>query len=128
MRIAIDAMGGDHAPAEIIRGAVQGLEFLGRGDQLVLIGIQDVVAAELERAGESGESRIVIEHAPQVIKMDDVPVDALKQKKDSSIVRMAAMAADKRVDAVISAGNTGACVAACQLKMRTLGGVGRPGI
>src|SRR5439155_24120984 len=46
----------------------------------------------------------------------------------SSIVRMATMAAEKRVDAVISAGNTGACVAACQLKMRTLAGVGRPGI
>src|SRR5205823_13557883 len=108
MRIAIDAMGGDHAPAEIVRGAVEGLEFLGRQDQLVLIGIQDVVSAELERAGGAGDARIVIEHAPQVIKMDDVPVDALKQKKDSSIVRMATMAAEKRVDAVISAGNTGA--------------------
>jgi glycerol-3-phosphate acyltransferase PlsX len=60
--------------------------------------------------------------------MDDVPVEALKQKRDSSIVRMAALAAAQEVDAVISAGNTGACVAACQLRMRTLAGVGRPGI
>src|SRR5262245_45121794 len=127
MRIAIDAMGGDHAPAEIVRGAVQGLEFLAPQDELVLIGIEDVVRSELKELG-TNDRRLCIEHAPQVIKMDDVPVDALKQKKDSSIVRMATLAAEKKVDAVISAGNTGACVAACQLKMRTMGGVGRPGI
>lgn len=127
MRIAVDVMGGDHAPREIVRGALEGLAYLKPGDQLVLIGREEVVSAELAEAG-ARDARLVIEHAPQVIGMDDIPVEALKQKKDSSIVRMATMAAKGEVDAVISAGNTGACVAASQLRMRTLPGVGRPGI
>ncbi len=127
MRIAIDAMGGDHAPDEIIQGALEGLAFLGNGDRIVLYGHKDVVEAGLTAAA-SDDSRIEIEHAPDVIEMHEAPVDALKQKRDSSIVLMAKHAAQKTVDAVISAGNTGAFAAACQLKMRTLGGVQRPGI
>jgi glycerol-3-phosphate acyltransferase PlsX len=127
MRIAIDAMGGDHAPDEIIHGAIEGRAFLGDGDQIVLYGREDVVAAGL--TGEaSDDPRITIEHAPDVIEMHEAPVDALKQKRGSSIVLMAKHAAEGKVDAVISAGNTGAFAAACQLKMRTLGGVQRPGI
>lgn len=127
MRIAIDAMGGDHAPHEIVLGAVQGLEFLGQDDQLVLIGIESAVNAELTKHGPC-DPRISVVHAAQVITMDDIPVEAIKQKRDSSIMKMATLGAARSVDAVISAGNTGACVAACQLKMRTLPGVGRPGI
>lgn len=126
MRLAIDAMGGDFAPREIVCGAVEGLEFLGPQDRCVLIGREAAIREQLP-SGFS-DPRVTIEHADQVIEMDEVPVEALRSKKDSSIVRMAKMAADKQVDAVISAGNTGACVAACQLKMRTLGGVARPGI
>src|SRR5262245_20372071 len=125
MRIAIDAMGGDHAPGEIVAGAIEGLQFLGSGDECVLIGREDTIRPHLS---PNGDGRIRVEHCTQVIEMDDVPVEALRQKKDSSIMKMAVMAADKRVDAVISAGNTGACVAACQLRMRTLPGVSRPGI
>src|SRR5437762_2898304 len=99
MRIAIDAMGGDHAPREIVRGSVEGLEFLGPQDELVLIGIEEQVVAELKQIGER-DTRIIIEHAPQVIGMGDIPVEALKQKKNSSIVRMATLATQKKVDAV----------------------------
>ncbi len=127
MRIAIDAMGGDHAPDEIIHGALEGRAFLGDGDQIVLYGREDVVAAGLN--GETwDDGRITIEHAADVIEMHEAPVDALKQKRKSSIVLMAKHAAEEKVDAVISAGNTGAFAAACQLKMRTLPGVQRPGI
>lgn len=127
MRIAIDAMGGDHAPAQIVRGAVEGLAFLGAGDELVLLGREEAIAAQLP--GDSAlRRRITVHHCSEVIEMDDSPVEALRQKKDSSIVVMAKLAAEKQVDAVISAGNTGACAAACQLKMRTLGNVQRPGI
>jgi glycerol-3-phosphate acyltransferase PlsX len=127
MRIAIDAMGGDHAPAMIVRGAVEGREFLDRDDVIVLLGREDAIRAALP-ANLSGGARIEIQHCPEVIEMDDSPVEALRQKKNSSIVTMARLAADRQVDAVISAGNTGACVAACQLKMRTIGAVQRPGI
>lgn len=125
MRIAIDAMGGDHAPAEIVRGAVEGLSFLGADDSLILLGLEDAVRAHLP---SSVDPRITIQHCPEVIAMDDSPVEALRQKKNSSIMMMAKLAAGHEADAVISAGNTGACVAACQLKMRTIGGVQRPGI
>jgi len=126
MRIAVDAMGGDNAPHEIVRGAVEGIAAV-EGGELILIGDENAVRAELARlTGWEGRVRIV--HTTQVIGMDESPVEALRAKKDSSIVRMAVMAADHSVDAVISAGNTGACVAACQLKMDTIRGVHRPGI
>jgi len=127
MRIAIDAMGGDHAPREIVRGAVEGLSFLSAEDEIILIGKEEVISEELAAVGPR-DRRIAVEHTSQVIGMDDIPVEALKQKKDSSIVRMATMASKKEVDAVISAGNTGACVAASQLRMGKLGGVDRAGI
>ena len=127
MRIAIDAMGGDHAPAEIVLGALGGLEFLADGDDILLVGREDAIRAHLPPDPQI-QGRIVIHHAPEVIEMHESPVDALKQKRNSSIVVMTKLAAEGKVDAVISAGNTGACAAAFQLKLRTLGAVQRPGI
>jgi phosphate acyltransferase len=127
MRIAVDAMGGDHAPDEILDGAVEVAAELGSDDTLVIIGpeqtIREKIAAkQIEKLG------IEIVDAPEVIGMDEPPVEALRKKKKSSIAVMAKMAANNEVDAVISAGNTGACVAACQVRMRNLPGVNRPGI
>ncbi|HVP12464.1 MAG TPA: phosphate acyltransferase PlsX [Phycisphaerae bacterium] len=127
MRIAIDAMGGDNAPGEIVTGALESFGFLGDGDELVLIGREEVIRP-LVPSTDAVRRKVSIYHTPEVIEMDDSPVEALRQKKDSSIVVMAKLAAQGKVDAVISAGNTGACAAACQLKMRTLGKVQRPGI
>ncbi len=127
MRIAVDAMGGDHAPREIIRGAAEGLAFLAPGDQLVLIGEPDAIEKELA-AFDGRTDRIRICPASQVIAMDEEPVKALRLKKDSSIGRMVQLHAAGEVDAVISAGNTGACAAAAQLLLRTIPGVSRAGI
>lgn len=126
MRIAVDAMGGDHAPEEIVRGALDGLNFLGESDELVLVGREYAIRRFLPN--NTLPARVQMIHAPDVIEMDDSPVEALKQKRNSSMGIMAKMAAEKQLDAVISAGNTGAFVAACQLKMRTVGSVQRPGI
>ncbi|HPF37096.1 MAG TPA: phosphate acyltransferase PlsX [Phycisphaerae bacterium] len=125
MRIGIDAMGGDHAPEEIVLGGVLGLKFLGPDDRLVLIGREDNIRSHLPT---DVDPRIEIVHTPEVIEMDDSPVESLRQKRKSSIVVMARMAAQGELDAVISAGNTGACAAACQLQMKSLGPVLRPGI
>ncbi len=126
MRIGVDAMGGDHAPREIVRGALEALPSLN-GHELVLIGLESVIQQELERQGfRDGNLRII--HASEVIAMEDVPVEAVRQKKDSSICRMAQMAAKGELNAIISAGNTGAFAAAAQLRMRLLPGVSRPGI
>ncbi|HWL93237.1 MAG TPA: phosphate acyltransferase PlsX [Phycisphaerae bacterium] len=126
MRIAVDAMGGDHAPEQIVLGAIDGLAFLGEGDELVLVGREEAISRFLPAGGAPKRVRVV--HAPEVIEMEDSPVEALKQKRNSSMSIMAKMAAEKQIDAVISAGNTGAFAAACQLKMRTIGSVQRPGI
>ena len=127
MRIAIDAMGGDHAPDEIIKGALEAKDLLEKDDELTLIGCRGSIESHLSALGaEPGCLKIV--HAPEIIGMNEAPVDALRKKRKSSIAVMARMSAHKQLDAVISAGNTGACVAACQLRMRNLAGVNRPGI
>lgn len=127
MRIGLDAMGGDLAPAEIVRGVQAGLCFLAPDDELVLFGLRDAVEAQCREAGLS-DRRVSVEHCPQVIGMDEAPVEALRHKRDSSIYRMAVAAGEGRLDAAISAGNTGAMAAASQLKIGPLAGVSRPGI
>ncbi|NLE30564.1 MAG: phosphate acyltransferase PlsX [Phycisphaerae bacterium] len=129
MRLAIDAMGGDYAPKEIVAGAVLALDLLTEDDRLVLIGQEDRIRTEFAALDQwNNDPRIEIVHTRDIIEMGDHPVEALRQKRDNSISRMAQMAADGEADAVISAGNTGACVAACQMKIRPIKGVSRPGI
>ncbi|NLZ05265.1 MAG: phosphate acyltransferase PlsX [Phycisphaerae bacterium] len=127
MRIAIDAMGGDYAPDEIIAGAVEAVGKLDKDDELILVGPQQVIESKLTAMGSKRGPLSVVD-APDVIGMDDSPVDSLRSKPKSSIAVMAKLAKHGLADAVISAGNTGACVAAFQMRMRTLPGVNRPGI
>ncbi|MGQ0626760.1 MAG: phosphate acyltransferase PlsX [Phycisphaerales bacterium] len=130
MRLCIDVMGGDHAPDAILSGCVQGLAHLDPGDRLVLVGDEREITELLHERGCS-DARMEIVHASEVIGMDESPVEAVRGKKDSSIVRMALLGsvkAEKRCDVVLSAGNTGACVAAATMHMRRLPGVHRPGI
>ncbi len=127
MRIAIDAMGGDFAPDEIIAGALQGREVLDKGDEIVLVGDEAVIRQRLA-ALKAAPDTFHIFHAPETIGMDESPIEAVRRKPKSSIAVMAHAASHRQVDAVLSAGNTGACVGACQLRMRTLEGVSRPGI
>ena len=127
MRIAIDAMGGDHAPDEIIAGALEAREVLGSEDELVLIGDEQIIKTHLHKLRANAEAFRIF-HAPDMIGMDESPVEAIRRKPKSSIAIMTRAASHRQVDAVLSAGNTGACVAGCQLRMRTLKGVLRPGI
>ncbi len=131
MRFAIDAMGGDHAPDAIVRGSLDALDYLDADDRLVLVGDEGVIADIVSERGVS-DQRIVIEHASEVIEMHEPPVQAVRSKPDSSLVRMALLGAgrktDEPADVVISAGNTGACVSAATMYMKRLRGVHRPGI
>lgn len=132
MRIAIDVMGGDHAPDAILAGALDSVELLQSGDQIVLVGEGGVIRSALSQRGLDGDARFEVVETTQIVEMAEPPVQALRNKKDSSLVRMAQLgskkAGDKRCDVVISAGNTGACVAAAQMAMRRLPGVHRPGV
>ena len=133
MRIAVDVMGGDHAPAAILTGCLDAVALLAPTDQLVLVGDENVIRQGLAARGMAMDPRIEIEPTTEVIGMDEEPVRALREKQNSSIVRWAHLGSRKKsgertCDAIISAGNTGACVAGAQMYMRRLPGVHRPGI
>ena len=127
MRIAIDAMGGDNAPDEIIAGVLESIEPLSEDDELILVGPEEIIEAQLPSL-KSRQGAISVVHAPDIIAMDEVPIETLRKKPKSSIAVLAKLAKRGQTDAVISAGNTGACVAAFQMRMRNLSGVNRPGI
>ena len=111
MRIAIDAMGGDHAPDEIIAGAKEAVGKLAEGDEIILVGPEDVIEPQLGRS-EAVRKVVSVAHAADTIGMDESPIESLRKKPKSSIGLLAKLAKHGRADAVISGGNTGACVAA----------------
>jgi len=126
MKIALDAMGGDHAPTEIVAGALRAVsEGLVDADRIVLVGDEAVVRAEL---AAQGGSAFEIVHAPESIGMDEHPAMALRAKRKSSIVIGSKLVRSGEVGALVSAGNTGAMVGAGTLVVKTLPGVRRPGI
>ncbi|MHC4759314.1 MAG: phosphate acyltransferase PlsX [Planctomycetota bacterium] len=127
MRIAIDAMGGDNAPDEIVAGALEAVKEFEDGDELYLFGPKYDLESKFRKLRKSSEFVHVID-APEVIAMDAPPIESLRKKVKSSIAMMSKYAKRGQVDAVISAGNTGACVAAYQMRMRNIAGVKRPGI
>jgi len=127
MRIAIDTMGGDNAPDEILTGALESIELLDKNDELILVGPKDVVESRLS-SFKYRKGAVSVVDAPEIIGMDEAPIESLRKKVKSSIAVMAKLAKRNQADAVISAGNTGACVAAFQMRMRNLPGVNRPGI
>jgi glycerol-3-phosphate acyltransferase PlsX len=123
-------MGGDKAPQEILKGCWEAAPLLDGDDVIILVGDEKISRPALEASPLTAEQkkRYVIVHTTQVVEMDDSPVEAIRSKPDSSIAVMCKLASKKEADVVISAGNTGACVAASQLRMRTLPGISRPGI
>jgi glycerol-3-phosphate acyltransferase PlsX len=113
-RIAVDALGGDRAPEEVVSGA---LEAAADGIEPILFGPRGLDTQGLE-----------LVETTQSIAMDEKPADAVKAKPDSSLVAACRAVGQKRADAVVSAGNTGAMLAACFLELRRLPGVARPAI
>ena len=126
MRIAVDAMGGDDAPRVPVEGAVMAARET-EGLVVVLVGSQDKLGDEIKRLGAEGD-RVQVVDAPDVIGMDEAPAQAVKRKRDSSIVRAMRLQREGEVGAVVSAGNTGAVVAASLLELGRLPGVSRPAI
>src|SRR5262249_48874373 len=109
MQIALDAMGGDHAPGPIVAGAVQAV---AADPELRVVLVGDRAQVEPCLARESGPSdRIEIFHCTQTITMEETPVLALRKKPDNSISRCWQLLAERKVEAIVSAGNTGAMVA-----------------
>lgn len=128
MRIALDAMGSDRAPAVEVEGAIGALRLLDPSIQLVLVGDRDCVEAELDRYSDVERDRIELIHAPDRIVMGESPAQAIRRKPNSSIVLGLTLQKRGEVDAFISAGSTGAVMAGSLVILGALPGVDRPGI
>ena len=127
MRVAVDAMGGDFAPSAIVDGSIQALQRNKKLTKIYLVGERLAVDTVL-RKYSIDKSRLEIVPTTEVVGMDESPAVAIRRKKDSSIGRAVDLVKEGKADAVFSAGNTGAAVAATKLKLRTLEGVERPAI
>jgi phosphate acyltransferase len=127
MKIALDAMGGDFGPPNLIGGAVMALQAYPHITRLFLVGDTARIEAELQKH-RCADGRIEIVHSTQVVDMTDKAVDAVRRKKDSSVSRAVDLVKRGVADAIVSAGHTGAAVAAATIKLRNLPGVDRPGI
>ena len=125
MRIAVDGMGGDNAPQAVVAGAVAAAR--EHDFRIVLVGDQNLLRSELEKHKDPPKS-ITIHHAGSFIRMDESATISIRKKKDASISVCADLAKEGVVDAIVTAGHTGAAVVACTLKLRLLEGVERPGI
>ncbi len=125
--IAIDAMGGDHGPHVTVPAALSALK---EDNQLniVLVGLQDAIEAELKARKASISSRLRIHHAAEVVLMDESPQSALKNKKDSSMRVAINLVKNGEANACVSAGNTGALMATARFVLKTLPGIDRPAI
>ena len=124
IRVVVDAMGGDHAPGEIVKGALQALE-AQKNLTLYFVGQQKPLDAELKKYSYDAD-RVKTVYAEEVIEMAEPPVAAIRKKKDSSIVVGLNMVKKAEADAFVSAGSTGAVLAGGQLIVGRLKGVERP--
>ena len=127
MKIALDAMGGDFGPPNLVAGAALALREYSHISKLFLVGDTAQIKAELRKLG-CNDSRIEIVHSTQVVDMSDRAWSAVRRKKDSSVSRAVDLVKHGQANAIVSAGHTGAAVAASMIKLRTLPGIYRPGI
>lgn len=127
MKIAVDAMGGDHAPVALVDGALAALDSVPSIDRLFLVGDESAIRGQLD-AAKAPVGRIEIVPSTEVIGMDESAAKAVRRKKHSSISVAMDLVKHGDCDAVFSAGHTGAAVVAASLKLRTLEGIDRPGI
>ena len=131
-RIALDAMGGDNAPGEIVRGGVEAA--VGLDDvKVLLVGVKEQIDAELakypkEVAAATKKGTLEVIHAPDVAEMDESPVTAVRKKKDCSINVAMRLVKEGKADAFVSAGNSGAVATSAILNLGRIKGVQRPAI
>jgi phosphate acyltransferase len=123
--VAVDAMGGDFAPDEIVAGAVQGIKRAKGQVKVVLVGREDLIVPVLDSLGCCGQLDVI--HAVETVEMDD-SFSAVRRKKDSSLATAVALQRDGRADALVSAGNTGAAMGLSLMTLGRIEGVDRPAI
>ena len=126
MKIAVDVMGTDYGPQELVLGAVQAVR--AYDCEVVLVGDSEIIKKLLVEYNAADERKITVHHSSEVINMDEHPGIAVKTKKDASIVVATKLLRDKECDALVSSGSTGAAVAAALFGLRRIRGIERPAI
>lgn len=124
VNVAVDAMGGDNAPSEIVKGVIEAVHESGKV-KVFLVGKEDVIKEELKKY-QYDEKQIAIVHAEEIIETAEPPVMAIRKKKDSSIVKALYLVKDGTCDAFVSAGSTGATLVGGQVIVGRIKGVERP--
>ena len=125
--VAIDCMGGDHGPSVTVPAALSFQKSHPRSN-IVLVGLQDAIAAELRARHAAPGPHLLVHHASQEVGMDEAPASALRGKKDSSMRVAVNLVKNGNADACVSAGNTGALMAISRFVLKTLPGIDRPAI
>lgn len=126
MKVVVDAMGGDYAPHEIVKGAVEAVKEFNT--ELILVGDEQEVKKELDLNGPKAGRNIEIVHAEQVVTMDDLPSQIIRAKRNSSIHEGLRLVKSGEGASFYSAGNTGAVMAVAKMILKTLPGIDRPAI
>lgn len=127
-RIAVDAMGGDLGPSEVVAAVRLALHKYPSLNPITLVGDEAVLNPLLQQAGLQRDERLSVFHASEVVTMDDKPLNALKKKKDSSMIRAIELVKSGDAAVVVSCGNTGALMAGGTLRLRPMEGLARPAL
>jgi len=125
--IALDVMGGDHGPSEIIPAALRVLNN-HRNLRLILVGKEKLIESVLADKGAKQSDRLSIHHAPEIVEMHELPSQALRKKRESSMRLAINLVKEGQADACVSAGNTGALMAMARFALKMLPGIDRPAI
>ena len=126
--IAVDAMGSDLGPAEMVAAVKNVIDSLPGQESITMVGDRAVLDSLVAAAGLSGHPRLTVTHASEVITMEDKPLQAIKRKKDSSMMRAIDLVKTGEALAVVSCGNTGSLMAGATLKLHTIQGIDRPAL
>ncbi|MFN2483423.1 MAG: phosphate acyltransferase PlsX [Candidatus Limnocylindria bacterium] len=126
MRIAVDAMGGDFAPREVVRGAIS--YAASHADEVILVGDVARIQREIAEQGTGPPASVTFEEAPEVVEMGEAPAQALRTKRRASVLVATDLVRDGRADAAVSAGSTGASMAAAVLRLGRIEGIQRPAL
>jgi glycerol-3-phosphate acyltransferase PlsX len=128
IKLAIDAMGSDLGPSEILEGVAQAVELSPRNTEFLLYGQQDILDPLITNHSILSHSKVELIHCPEVVGMDEKPIAGIKAKKKSSMSLALQGLKDGSADAMLSCGNTGCLMAGGAIKLRTLEGIERPAL
>ena len=128
IKIAVDAMGGDQGPQEILAGVSKAVDVSPRNTHFVLFGQEDVLGPIVEHDLNLNSNQVSVRHAPEIVGMDEKPIAGIKAKKKSSMSLALNALKEGEADALLSCGNTGCLMAGSAIRLRTLEGVERPAL